>query len=417
MTLSPHSTGLASRIRTNAQRLEPPRREPGLDLARGLAILGMFAAHLILVPELIWSDSGTWLGVVEGRSSIIFATLAGVSLGLLAKSAADRAARRSASSTTTPHPTSEPGLTTGGDAQTGGNTARTSIMIRAVVIWALGIALLALEVPVYIVLPAYGVLLLAGAVMLTWPTRRLLVTAAVVAVIAPFVIAYIDRDGEPAPGTTGEAVFHALGWNYPFALWVAFIAVGLVVGRTLTTGTPRILVMTAAGGVAAVVGYAVVGPVGNAVVENYGAYLTPGTRLWALSVLQSYPHSSGVGEAIGSGGFAVAVIGLCVLIGRTWLRWMVWPIRVLGSMPLSAYTAHLVVWGVWILSNPEVGWVVDPLNGFRELDPFWPMTLAITAGCILWALLIGRGPLEEVLHVLSGPHSADFPATVKQPQL
>ena len=289
-------------------------------------------------------------------------------------------------------------------------------MIRAVVIWALGIALLALEVPVYIVLPAYGVLLLAGAVMLTWPTRRLLVTAAVVAVTAPFVIAYIDRDGEPAPGTTGEAVFHALGWNYPFALWVAFIAVGLVVGRTLTTGTSRILVMTGAGGAAAVVGYAVVGPVGNTVVENYGAYLTPGTRLWALSVLQSYPHSSGVGEAIGSGGFVVAVIGLCVLIGRTWMRWMVWPIRVLGSMPLSAYTAHLVVWGVWILSNPEVGWGVDPLNGFRELDPFWPMTLGITAGCILWALLIGRGPLEEVLHVLSGPHSADFPATVKQPQ-
>ena len=43
-------------------------------------------------------------------------------------------------------------------------------------------------------------------------------------------------------------------------------------------------------------------------------------------------------------GFALAVIGVCILIGGTRLRWLFWPVRVLGAMPLTAYTAHLLVW-------------------------------------------------------------------------
>ncbi len=376
----PSAPSLAAHLSRNVRRLEQPRREPGIDLARGLAVLGMFAAHLMVVPELVWADPGTWLGVVEGRSSILFATLAGVSLGLLARSASQA-----------------PGIQAG---------ARTSIAIRAVVIWAIGLGLLAFEIPVYIVLPAYGVLLLIGAIMLTWSTRWLLATSLLVAVTAPFLVAFINRHGPPVPDSAAEAVFNALGWNYPFVLWVAFVAAGLVAGRAVAHSTTRTLVMAAGGAVAAVVGYGVVGPAGNAVVETHGEYLPPGTRLWALSVVQSFPHSSGVGEAVGSGGFALAVIGLCVLIGRTAVRWLLWPMRVLGSMPLTAYVAHLVVWGIWILANPEVGWVIDPLDGFRALDPFWPMTLGITTGCILWALLVGRGPLESLLHFLASPSVA-----------
>src|SRR5690606_26645416 len=56
-------------------------REPGIDLARGLAVFGMFAAHLLVTaPCFSWSDPGTWTAAVHGNSSILFATLAGVSL-------------------------------------------------------------------------------------------------------------------------------------------------------------------------------------------------------------------------------------------------------------------------------------------------------------------------------------------------
>lgn len=61
---------------TNTQRLL------GIDLARGLALIGMMAAHFMLstTPELL--NPTTWGGLVNGRSSILFATLAGVSLAL-----------------------------------------------------------------------------------------------------------------------------------------------------------------------------------------------------------------------------------------------------------------------------------------------------------------------------------------------
>jgi hypothetical protein len=51
-----------------------PGRLFGPDLARGIALLGMFAAHVV-------SDRAE--NLYDGRSSILFATVAGVSLGLL----------------------------------------------------------------------------------------------------------------------------------------------------------------------------------------------------------------------------------------------------------------------------------------------------------------------------------------------
>ncbi|WP_143337718.1 hypothetical protein [Dietzia sp. WMMA184] len=89
-------------------------------------------------------------------------------------------------------------------------------------------------------------------------------------------------------------------------------------------------------------------------------------------------------------GFALAVIGVCILIGGTWLRWMFWPVRVLGAMPLTAYTAHLLVWAAWIAIARAEGRHFDPMDDFRALDPFSPMTLGVTAGCALWAAFVGR---------------------------
>lgn len=111
-----------------------------------------------------------------------------------------------------------------------------------------------------------------------------------------------------------------------------------------------------------------------------------------------------MGEAIGSGGFALAVIGVCALVGGTPLRWLFWPVRVLGSMPLTAYTAHLVIWAVWIASRRRAGAEFDPMNDFRALEPFWPMALGVMAGCVLWAVFVGRGPLETaVSRLTTGP--------------
>ena len=47
------------------------------------------------------------------------------------------------------------------------------------------------------------------------------------------------------------------------------------------------------------------------------------------------PHTGGVAEILGSGGFALVVISLCLLLARP-LRGMLLPLGALGSMPLSA---------------------------------------------------------------------------------
>ena len=67
----------------NWRRLNGPRRIAGLDLARGLAVIGMFAAHLLWIDPFDIADLSTWTDVVNGRSSILFATLAGISIALL----------------------------------------------------------------------------------------------------------------------------------------------------------------------------------------------------------------------------------------------------------------------------------------------------------------------------------------------
>ena len=50
-------------------------RVVAVDVARGLAVLGMFAAHM-------WPRVELDERVFDGRSAILFATLAGISLGL-----------------------------------------------------------------------------------------------------------------------------------------------------------------------------------------------------------------------------------------------------------------------------------------------------------------------------------------------
>lgn len=385
---------MSQRVRQNVARLESPGRIPGIDLARGLAILGMYVAHLTVVTPLEWSRPETWLGMVEGRSANLFATLAGVSLGLMGA-----------------------GLRTRGAAHDGVRAQRSSIMIRAVLIWALGLLLLGFDVPVFVVLPAYGVLLLIGAFMVSWSTRALVITAAFTAAIAPYVVTLVDSGGPPASGSVGEFFSDMLGWNYPFVLWLAFVAAGIIGGRLIRRGIGSTVLLLGSGVALAVLGYAVLGPVGNQVVGRYGADLPIGSSLWLMSVFRDDPHSHGVGEAFGSGGFALAVLALCVLAGTTALRWLLWPVRVIGSMPLTAYTAHLLVWGIWIMVTPGVGSDIHRLHGFLALDPFWPITLGVTAGCIVWALIWGKGPLEQLVHVLStGATESTSPKDHNQPE-
>ena len=50
----------------------------------------------------------------------------------------------------------------------------------------------------------------------------------------------------------------------------------------------------------------------------------------------------------------------------------------------------------WLgLENIESG--TGDLAAFRDMAPFWPLTIATVTGRTVWALLFGRGPLERAM--------------------
>lgn len=61
MTSAP-TTPLRRRVTRNWHRLNNPSRIAGVDLARGLAVLGMLAAHLLWLGSLSWTEPSTWGG-------------------------------------------------------------------------------------------------------------------------------------------------------------------------------------------------------------------------------------------------------------------------------------------------------------------------------------------------------------------
>lgn len=349
---------MTGRLRSHWNRLNGSDRIAGVDLARGLAIIGMFAAHLLVTADaFVWSDPQTWTSLVDGRSSILFATLAGVSIGLV----------------------------TGGSVPSSGATlsvARWRLALRAAILLVLGILLIVTGVPVYVILPAYAVLFLLAIPFTGMRARTVLWTAVAIGAVMPFLQPVLNA--LPVWRTPFSAEIDAfIGWHYPFTLWIAFVLAGLGIARA---GITRLVVqirMLAAGAALAAIGYGL-------------AELPPpaAADCWR-SVWTAQPHSSGLFEAIGSGGFVIALLAVCLLLCRLRpVTAITLPLRATGAMPLTAYTVQIVVWA--LVAGIALGDTGD-LFGFRELEPFWPLTIGTLVGCTAWALLLGRGPLEWVL--------------------
>jgi hypothetical protein len=270
---------------------------------------------------------------------------------------------------------------------------RGRLALRALCIWVIGVLLILTQVPVYVILPAYAILFLLALPLLRARPAFLFALAAVLGLVMPWMQALIVQlpfwDSQ-----IGAEIGLLLGLNYPFTVWIAFIVAGLGVGRLdlRSLGTQAALVFVGAG--LAILAYtlAVAFP---AVPDTYLALV------WTADA-----HSDGLLEVFGSGGFALAVLGLCLLLTRPWregawlspIGWLALPLRAVGSMPLTAYVGQIIAW--WVLQPaPEPG--ESTLEAFRETDPFVPFVVWTIVLCTLWALLVGRGPLEWALDRVS----------------
>jgi uncharacterized membrane protein YeiB len=323
----------------------------GVDLARGLAVLGMYGAHVGFTEDFDWARPGTWLDVVNGRSSILFALLAGISIAIIS----------------------------GGRTALEGlelKRARARILTRALAIFLLGGYLASLDTGIAVILPVYAVLFAASLAFLRWPPRRLFAIAAVFAVLMPVIVAILA----PGSSRTDLGSDLLLTGPYPALIWIVFVLVGLAVGRLDLTATRTRLLILAAGVALAALGY------------GTSALLLAGTGASAdiRDIATVKAHSGTPFEVVGSTGFALAVLALCLLAPAA-IRWVLYPLAAVGAMALTAYTVHVLI--------------VDRI-GYSAFDqPDNGLFLAFLAGalvvCTVWTLLCGRGPLERALTALS----------------
>jgi len=337
-------------------RTQVNTRIVGIDVARGLAVLGMYGAHVGLTEPFDWAAPGTWLDVVNGRSSILFAVLAGVSIAIISGGR----------------------VAAGGDAL---RRARTRILVRALLVFAIGLLLVALDTRIAVILPVYAVLFVAAIPVLRWRSRWLFVAAGVVALVAPPVAVLVDIAVE-RPGLVLDLLFTG---HYPAVIWIAFVLVGLGVGR-LDLASPSVrLRMLGAGAALAVLGYGL-GAAAESAVAGSPTPVPLDIRL--LATVE--PHSGSPFEVVGSTGFALAVLALS-LIAADRVRPVLYPVAAVGSMALTAYTAHVVI--VFFIGDDAFD---QPDNGLY----LWFVLGALVA-CSIWARLLGRGPLERVLTTVS----------------
>ncbi|HEV6954634.1 MAG TPA: hypothetical protein VKY86_15470 [Promicromonospora sp.] len=369
-----------------------PGRLVALDTARFLAIVGMVAAHVALLPI-----PGLSL-LVDGPPSTMFAILGGASAVL---------------------------ATRGLVARSGRTAATLSLVARGLVLVAVGLLLDLAPGPVVVVLVPFGVTLILLAVLLPLRSRWLLVIATVLAVAGPIGNHALRQALQLR--TMGELSF-ASPWaftrsvlvtgTYPVVTWLVYALIGVVVIRAVLAareqGTVRPLArrLTWWGLGASVVATGVsVVQVQLSVVPRMAdlGLDTFVTHLVALSpsfggpigggldaVLTATPHSGTTGDIVRTGGLALAVVGLLLRRGLT-DRPVRWPGRIVragGAAPLTIYVVHVLayrlLWATPGAVSPDGStvWWLTGVGGFG-------VQLGIVLAVSTVLVVVGRrGPLE-----------------------
>ncbi|MFI9510786.1 heparan-alpha-glucosaminide N-acetyltransferase domain-containing protein [Nocardia sp. NPDC052566] len=358
-----------------AVRTSDPSRISALDTARGLAVIGMIAAHTLGYGDLTWSDPGHWHTIASGRSSILFAVLGGASLALM---------------------TGRMTPPTGADLV----AARLRVIVRACLLFLIGGILTATGTEVAVILEFYAVMFVLAVPFLTWPPRKLLTAAAVWAVAAPVLLWWLYSVLPESARMAGGIVNLGITGTYPAALWVVFILIGLAIGRSDLTAPLTRKRLLGWGIAAAVIGYGgawlatwLFVPQDNAFTDFAYTDADTGGTVDAdkvdlpdpgfTSLLNAEPHSGTTFEILGSAGVAAAILGLLLICQPVLGRFLA-PITAIGYMPLTVYTGHVVSLAIW--------------ESNADSPALFLSSVAIAAaGSLLWIHYFGRGPLERAM--------------------
>jgi uncharacterized membrane protein YeiB len=348
------------------RRVARAGRVTGLDLARALAVFGMLGAHFGGVAADVDASPSSWPGAVNGRSSILFAVLAGVSVALLTGRTVAPAGRDLVG-------------------------ARIRLLVRAAWVFGIGVALAALDT-VDVILGVYGVLFVLALPFLRWSPRRLLLAAAVLAVLTPPAALLLTVAAQAAGLGESPVVLLMFNGPYPALIWWTFILVGMAVGRS-DLGSPRVRARLLSGGATlAVLGYGA----GWLSTRWWGEAAS--TQAWVEGELGSRspslawlsgaaPHSGTTFEIVGSVGVALVVIAVCLVAAERAPR-ATFPLVTVGAMALTAYTGHVIAPAV-------LDWDFD---GVATWLASIAVMIVLATG---WRMVFGQGPLEWLLSTSS----------------
>ena len=369
----------------------PPRgagRLIGVDATRGLALLGMMAVHALWA----YDEDGevTWTyALAAGRSAATFALLAGVGIAFMTRRRrVERGDRRAVAA---------------------------SLAARAGVIGAVGLLLGGTDAGLATVILAYYAVLFVLAIPAVFLSTRVLVAlGATIAVVVP-VLSHLIRPSLPDPAGGNVALAQlfadpfglltqlALTGLYPALPWMAYVCIGIAIGRMQLSSHRVAVRLFAVGSGLAVSAWGLslvlLGPLGGRA-ELYasaaggglsqtdvddiliwgGDGSTPTDTWWWLGT--AAPHTTTPLDLVHTIGVAIAVLGGMLLLARRYGSVFA-PIAAAGSMTLTLYTAHvLFLNSPWDVFQPTTGYLVQ-------------VTVAL-GFAVAWRAAVGRGPLEAL---------------------
>ncbi len=361
----------------------------------------MYAAHVGPDP----ADGGPLGFVMElarGRSSALFALLAGFTLVLI---------------TGRPHP------------RTGraGRQAVVRMVIRSLVLIVLGLALTSLDTDVDVILAFYGLTFLAVLPLHRLRVRTLALLAAVGALVMPQLL-HVTRlsieDGDwadtvvaadPLARISDTDGFMELLFTgeYPVLTWMPFMLAGMAVARLDLTGNTVRARLVCTGGASALLGYGGswlalrLVPHARSTVAAATDGDSAASAWWSDTVgyvvedtptawlLVGAPHSQTTFSILGNTGVALLVLVLCVTGMDRLPRCarLATPVCAVGMTALTAYVLH-------ILAVREFGMEEETGPALVDLLVYTSVALLIATA---WTRRFRRGPLEQLLHVSTLP--------------
>ncbi|GAA3873097.1 hypothetical protein GCM10023084_27590 [Streptomyces lacrimifluminis] len=364
-------------------------RIAGVDVVRGLALLGMFSVHVFGAFEPDNSPTVAWQ-LAGGRSSATFALVAGVGLA----------------------------FTTGGRTPRAGRGSFAAVTARALSVGLIGLLLgyaaNAGGLEVDVILACYALLFLLALPLLALRARTLACIALTLGVVAPFLV-HLLRGALPEPAFDGDPTLQDVVTDpagllggllvhgaYPVLAWMAYLCAGLAIGR-LDLFDRRAAIRLLGGGLAlAATAWLACslwlfrwGGLERLRRNEFPDATGPHTRdevLWDTpdgetwwSMISRAPHSTSPFDLLHTLGAATALLAAVLLLTRvTVVRRALLPLAAAGSMPLTLYTAHVLFLATGALNgSPGIQYAVLVAG-----------SLLFAAG---WRLSRGRGPLETVV--------------------